>query len=88
VHALADATSTDMHLRYVATTRTQITKTEAAALDPGSRPSLLALPLDLVGIDGPGALLVPSLHARKPTCANAPPPAVSGGREDPALGRG
>jgi hypothetical protein len=33
-------------------------------------------------------VFVPNLHARKPTCANAPPEKLSVGTEDPSLGRG
>jgi hypothetical protein len=85
---LADATSIQAHLRDVTAAPGGTQTTVAAAFDSGSRPTLTSLVLGVVGIDWPKAIIVPSLRARKPTCADAPPPGLTIGREDPELGRG
>jgi hypothetical protein len=84
---LADATSTGAYIRDLRRPP-KVTPAGDAALDSGERPSLLALGLNVVGINWPRAVFAPSLHARKPTCANAPPETLSVGTEDPALGQG
>ncbi len=87
---IANATSIDARLRTVpAKTIEKISPaTESATLDSGDRPSLPALALNLVGIDWPHAIIVPNVHARRPTCAGAPPPRLAAGTEDPSLGAG
>ena len=86
---LADATSTDARLETVPVTRTaKVRANGSAALDSGDRPTLPALVLNLLGIDWPHAIIAPDLHARKATCAGAPPPRLVAGTEDPALGPG
>jgi hypothetical protein len=83
---LADATSTGAYIHEVR--GGQIAAGEQAVLDPGKRPSLAMLALGVVGIDWPRALILPSLRARKPTCAGAAPAKLTIGHEDPALGAG
>ena len=87
---IANATSIDAHLQAVpAKTIEKVSAaSESAALDSGDRPSLPALALNLVGIDWPPAIIVPNLHARRPTCAGAPPPRLAAGTENPTLGAG
>ena len=85
---LADATSIQAHLRDVSSAPGGTQTTVAAAFDSGFRPTLVSLALGVVGIDWPKAIIVPSLRARSPTCADAPPPGLTIGREDPELGRG
>ena len=85
---LADATSTDARLHYVIAALPNRAPAAPAAFDSGGRPSLAALVLGAVGLHGPRAVFVPSLRARRPTCADADPPRLSAGREVPALGSG
>ena len=85
---LADATSIQPHLRDVTAPPGHTQATVAAAFDSGARPTLASLALGVFGIDWPQAVIVPSLRARTPTCADAPPPGLTIGREDPELGRG
>lgn len=86
---LADATSTQTYLHEVPAAQvSSLTTAGQASFDPGGRPSLLAVVLNLIGINSPKALFVPSIWARKPTCAGAPPRFLTVGHEDPALGQG
>jgi hypothetical protein len=86
---LADATSTNARLETVPVTdAAKITANGSAVLDSGDRPTLPALVLNVVGIDWPHAIIAPDLHARKATCAGAPPPRLVAGSEDAALGSG
>ena len=86
---IADATSIDARLQTVSVNRTdKVLENGTAALDSGDRPTLPALVLNLVGIDWPHAIIAPNLHARKATCASAPPPHLAAGSEDPELGSG
>jgi hypothetical protein len=86
---IANATSNDARLATVSVNRTdRVSSSGTAALDPGDRPTLGALVLNLVGVDWPHAIIAPNLHARKATCDGAPPPTLVAGTEDPALGAG
>jgi hypothetical protein len=86
---LADATSTQTYLHEVKAGHVSSLATGGQAFfDQGGRPSLLAVALNLIGIDSPKAVFVPSIRARQPTCAGAPPRLLTVGREDPALGQG
>jgi hypothetical protein len=86
---LADATSTGAYIRNLTAAQIVTVKpVAAAALDTGWRPSLGAMALNLVGVHWPRALILPSLRARRPTCAGAEPRALSVGVEDPLLGDG
>jgi hypothetical protein len=86
---LADATSTGAYLHHVPATRiVGVSSGGEAAFDQGGRPSIAAVLLNLVGVDWPRAVFVPSLRARRPTCAGAPPRSLSAGAEDASLGAG
>ena len=88
---LADATSTNERIVRIGGTEVKGLTLGGPEdrLDPGERPSLAALATRAVGIDAhPPTLFRVDLRARRATCAGAPPPSITGGGEDPALGSG
>jgi hypothetical protein len=88
---LADATSTDEHVRFVAqsTIKGVALGGTSASFDSGERPSLAALAFGALGVNGrPPTWFNADLRARRGTCAGATPTRLTVGYEDPALGYG
>ncbi|HWF75276.1 MAG TPA: hypothetical protein VG186_18160 [Solirubrobacteraceae bacterium] len=89
--ALADATSINEHVRFLrpSTPAGVILGGPTVSFDSGERPSLLTLGLRALGLDGAvEPLFVANLHPKAGTCAGSSPLALTGAREDPALGAG
>lgn len=88
---LADATSVNERVARIAgrDVRALTLGGPDAVVDSGERPSIAALATRALGIDAhPPTLFRVDLRARRATCAGAPPPSLSAGAEDPALGPG
>ncbi|MDQ6803956.1 MAG: hypothetical protein M3065_03075 [Actinomycetota bacterium] len=89
--ALADATSTDERVRFVKPKDVSAVTVggPSVSLDSGERPSLITLGLHALGLDGAvQPLFIADLRAKQGTCGGAGPRALTGAREDPALGAG
>jgi hypothetical protein len=86
---LADATSTDERVVQINEVNGLTLGGPEDRLDSGERPSLATLATSALGLDAhPPTLFRVDLRARQGTCAGAPPPSLSVGTEDPALGTG
>jgi hypothetical protein len=88
--SLADATSANVQLTFVPGHDVQAIRLGGSDyVDSGSRPSLAALALDALGIDGnPPTWFDPALRAQRSTCGGAMPTELAVGHYDPSLGTG
>jgi hypothetical protein len=89
--ALADATSTGERVTLIPAPQIERVQIGGNAdyLDSGERPSIGALALHALGIEGaPPTLFSAALRAQRPTCAGGGPRRLTTGAEDVALGVG